>query len=214
MTRAIAIALLFAVALPLQAAEEWTPLFNGKDLEGWKADNPAKFKVEDGCLVGFQEDGKGANIYTTKEYDNFELRFTYKVKWPANSGVWFRTRYQFDILKYKRPKTFSGAFYYPGCKGTFAWVNLDESLENQDGWNNGQVYANGNTIMFWLNGRKLGEKTLEEGKDKIIPKGKIGLQVHGGGGFKGMQIIPKSLELRPLKPGDEPSAPVAPEPKK
>jgi len=209
MTRTVVVALLLAaVAMPLAAAEEWTPLFNGKDLTGWKADNPAKFKVEDGALIGFQEDGKGANIYTTKEYDNFELRFVYKVKWPANSGVWFRTRYQFDILKYKRPKTFSGAFYYPGCKGTFAWVNLDESLEDQTGWNSGQIYANGNTIAFWLNGKKMGEKTLEKGTDTIIPKGKIGLQVHPGGGFKGMQIAIKTMEIRMLKEGDEPTPPV------
>jgi hypothetical protein len=210
MFRIIAIALLLAtVAVPFASAEEWTPLFNGKDLTGWEADNPAKFKVEDGVLIGFQEDGKGANIYTEKEYDNFELRFTYKVKWPANSGLWFRTRYQFDILKHKRPKTFSGAFYYPGCKGTFAWVNLDEGLEDQTGWNDAQVYANGNTVAFWLNGKMLGEKTLEDGKDKIIPKGKIGLQVHGGNQFKGMQIALKSIEIRMLKGGDKPTPPKA-----
>src|SRR5512136_2332162 len=85
------------------AAEGWAPLFNGKDLEGWKANDPSRFKVEDGCLVGFQDDGKGADIYTTQPFDNFELRFTYKVKWPANSGVWYRDRYQFDILKYTSP---------------------------------------------------------------------------------------------------------------
>ena len=206
MFRTIAVALLLAaVVVPLAAAEEWTPLFNGNDLTGWKADNPAKFKVEDGQLIGFQEDGKGANIYTEKEYDNFELRFTYKVKWPANSGLWFRTRYQFDILKHPRPKTFSGAFYYPGCKGTFAFTNLDESLENRDGWNEAQVYANGDHIILWLNGTKLGEV-----HDKSFAKGKIGLQVHGGGGFKGMRIDIKRIEIRPLKPGDKPTPPPAP----
>jgi hypothetical protein len=184
------------------AAEEWKPLFNGKDLTGWKAGDPSKFKVEDGCLVGFQEDGRGADIFTTERFDNFELRFTYKVKWPANSGIWFRDRYQFDILKYQRPKTFSGALYFPGCKTTFAFVNLDESLENRDDWNEAQVYANGDHIIFWLNGTKLGEV-----HDKTFAKGRVGIQVHGGGGFKGMQIVIKRIEIRALKPGDEPTAP-------
>ncbi|MFW6164255.1 MAG: 3-keto-disaccharide hydrolase, partial [Planctomycetota bacterium] len=161
-------------------AEEWRPLFNGKDLEGWKATDASKFKVEDGCLVGFQEDGKGADIFTTERFEDFELRFTYRVKWPANSGVWFRDRYQFDILKWKRPKTFSGALYYPGCKGTFAFKNLNESLEKRDGWNHAQVYANGDHIIFWLNGRKIGET-----HDQTFDKGRIGVQVHGGGHFKG-----------------------------
>lgn len=186
------------------AGEEWKPLFNGKDLEGWKANDPAKFKVEDGCLVGFQEDGKGADIFTTEAFDNFELRFTYKVKWPANSGIWFRDRYQFDILKWTNPKTFSGAFY-PGAKSTFAFVNLDESLENRDGWNEGQVYANGDHIIFWLNGKQLGEV-----HDARSAKGRVGIQVHGGDGFKGMQIILKRIELRPLKEGDKPTLPTAP----
>jgi len=184
------------------AAGEWTPLFNGKDLTGWKANNPAKFKVEDGCLVGFQEDGKGADMFTTEQFDNFELRFIYKVKWPVNSGIWFRDRYQFDILKHQRPKTFSGAFESPDGKGTFAFTNLDESLENRDGWNEAQVYANGDHIILWLNGTKLGEV-----HDKSFAKGRVGIQVHGGGGFKGMEIRIKKIEIRPLKPGDEPTPP-------
>ncbi len=186
------------------AAGDWTPLFNGKDLTGWKANNPSKYKVEDGCLVGFQEDGKGADIFTTGQFDNFELRFTYKVKWPANSGIWFRDRYQFDILKYQRPKTFSGALYYPGCKGTFAIKNLDESLENRDGWNEGLVYANGDHLILWLNGTKVGEC-----RDKSFAKGRVGIQVHGGNGFKGMRIDLKRIEIRPLEPGDKPTPPQA-----
>ena len=185
------------------AGEEWTPLFNGKDLEGWGKADPTKFKVEDGCLVGTQDDGKGADFFTTASFDNFVLRFTYKVKWPANSGIWFRDRYQFDILKYTNPKTFSGAFY-PGTKSTFAFVNLDESIENRDGWNEGQIYANGDHIIFWLNGKQLGEV-----HDKRTAKGRFGIQVHGGD-FKGMQIIIKKMELRPLKEGDKPTPPAAP----
>lgn len=185
------------------AGEEWIPLFNGKDLEGWGKADPTKFRVEDGCILGTQDDGKGADLFTTAVFDNFELRFTYKVKWPANSGIWFRDRYQFDILKWTNPKTFSGAFY-PGVKSTFAFVNLDESIENRDGWNEGQVYANGDHIIFWLNGRQIGET-----RDTRSAKGRIGIQVHGGA-FKGMEIRIKRLELRPLKEGDKPTPPPAP----
>ncbi len=205
MNRTFGAGIVCALALAVGAqAAEWTPLFNGENLEGWKATNPAKFKVEDGCLVGFQNDGKGADIFTTESFEDFELRFTYKVKWPANSGVWFRDRYQFDILKYKRPKTFSGALYYPGCKGTFAFVNPDESIEKRDGWNQGQVYANGDHIIFWLNGKKIGET-----RDKTFDKGRIGVQVHGGGHAKGMEIRLKSIEIRKLQPGDQPTPPEA-----
>ncbi len=194
---------LWGVAAVALAAEGWTPLFNGKDLSGWKTRDPSKFRVENGCLVGSQDDGRGADLFTTKSWDNFELRFTYRVKWPANSGVWFRDRYQFDILKWKRPVAYSGTLYCPGKM--FITRNLDESLENRDGWNEGQIYANGDHIILWLNGKKVGEC-----HDKTHTRGRIGIQVHGGGVFKGMRVEFKRIEIRPLKPGEPPSPPVKP----
>lgn len=191
---------LLGVAL---GGEGWRPLFNGKDFEGWSKPDPTKFKIEDGCLVGFQDDGKGADLFTTEVFDNFELRFTYKVKWPANSGIWYRNGYQFDILKWTSPKTFSGALY-PGTNSTFGFVNLDESIENRDDWNEGQVYANGDHLIHWLNGKQIGEV-----HDKRFAKGRIGIQVHGGP-FKGMEIRIKRIEIRPLKEGEPPTPPLAP----
>ena len=51
----------FLSAPILFAEAEWEPLFNGKNLSGWTATDPKKFKVEDGLLIGFQNDGKGAD---------------------------------------------------------------------------------------------------------------------------------------------------------
>jgi len=188
-----------ALAVAALAGEEWTPLFNGKDLEGWKATG-GKWTVEDGCLLGQQDNGKVGDLWTTKEFDNFELRFTYKVVWPANSGIWYRgTSYQFDILKYKSPLAYSGSLYCPACRTTFIFVNLDESLENRDGWNEGRVYANGDHLIHWLNGKQVGEC-----HDKTGAKGKIGIQIHGGDFGGGMKIFLKKIELRPLKEGDPP----------
>jgi len=200
----VALCVMWGLAAVASAAGDWKPVFNGKDLEGWKNPDPTRFLVRDGCLVGTQTDGKGADMFTTDTFENFELRFTYKVKWPANSGVWYRDRYQFDILKYTNPKTFSGALY-PGPKSTFGFVNLDESIENRDGWNEAQVYANGDHLVHWLNGKQIGEI-----HDTRSAKGRIGLQVHGGGGFKGMEIIIQKMEVRTLGPDDKPTPPAAP----
>lgn len=190
-----------------QPAVGFKPLFNGKDLTGWKADDSTRFKVENGQIIGFQNDGKGANLFTEERFENFELRFSYKIKWPANSGIWFRDHYQFDLLKYKAPKTFSGAFYYPKCPDTFVWTNPDEGLEKQNDWNDARIYANGNRIIFWLNGHLLGDQTLDPETSRIFPEGRIGLQVHGGNGFKGMEIALRSIEIRPLQPDEQPVLP-------
>jgi hypothetical protein len=215
---AAALAVLGAVAVHgLLAAEEtkppadasaWVPLFNGKDLDGWKADPGAKWTVEDGCIVGQQDNGKVSDLWTTKEYDNFELRFAYKAVWPCNSGVWYRGAiYQFDILEWKDPVTYSGTLY---CSGKmFIFKQPDKSLENRDGWNEGQVYANGKHLIHWLNGKKVGECD-----DDTAAKGKVGIQTHPGDEFKNMKIIVKKIEIRMLKEDDKPTEPATPKTEK
>ena len=176
--------------------EKWTPLFNGKDLTGWRKTGNAVFRVEDGCLVGTQTDGRGGDLETTGEWDNFELRATYRMVWPANSGFWFRydrgRGYQYDVLKWKGPIAYSGSLYCPGK--LFVTRNLDESLEDRDGWNEARIRADGEELVLWLNGTKVGHC-----RDGTLAKGKIGIQVHGGGGFKGMKIVVRKIEIRPLK---------------
>ena len=193
-----------ALALPAFAAGEWIDIFNGKDLTGWKPRGGAKWTVEDGCLVGQQNNGKVGDFYTEKQYDNFELRAKYKMNWPANSGIWFRTNaansrgYQYDILKYTNPIAFSGTLYCPGKM--FITRNLDESLEKKDGWNDARIWANGDHLILWLNGTKTGEC-----HDKTCTAGSIGIQVHGGDQFKNMKITLKDMKLRTLQPGDKPA---------
>ena len=73
------------VAIPLTAGE-WKPLFNGKDLDGWKAiDGPASsWKVEDGLLFC---SGQGSGwLSTAKEYGNYELELEFRVPTNGNSG--------------------------------------------------------------------------------------------------------------------------------
>jgi HEAT repeat protein len=182
-------------------AGPWTPLFDGKSLAGWSATGDAVFKVEDGCLVGTQTSGRGGDLWHEGEFDNFELRFTYRMVWPGNSGIWFRhggkNGYQYDLLKYKDPVAFSGTLY---CHGKmFLTRNLDESLENRDGWNEARLRAVGNDLTLWLNDTEVGHV-----QDSTLAKGRFGIQVHGGDNFKGMKIIVRKMEVRTLTRRAEP----------
>ena len=206
---AVALVLMGAYGAPAEEktkpgqAEGFVSLFNGKDTTGWTATG-AEWLVRDGCLVGTQTDGQGGDLTHEKEWDNFDLRVTYRVKWPANSGIWFRfdkgNGYQFDILKYKNPVAFSGSLFCPGKM--FITKNLNEAIENRDGWNEARIWAVGDRIIMWLNGKR-----VSDCRDKTHTKGKIGFQVHGGNEVKGMEIVLQKIAVRALK-ADEPAPPM------
>jgi hypothetical protein len=145
-------ALCVCAGLAAVRAEEpkWTPLFNGLDLTGWKQQGKGEFRVEDGCLVGTQTDGQGGDLFTTNTWRNLEIRFAYKMKWPGNSGLWFRDQYQFDILQYANPVAFSGTLYCPSKM--FLFRNTDAAREQRDGWNQARILAYGDHLAMWLNG--------------------------------------------------------------
>src|SRR5947209_17914656 len=67
------------------------PLFNGKDLTGWKVNKGGKMDVwgaENGLL--FVKGKGGGWLMTEKEYADFELRLEYKLPSKGNSGVALR----------------------------------------------------------------------------------------------------------------------------
>ena len=77
----------------------WTnpePLFNGKDLTGWEAFNPANnhWVVKDGVLVN---EAKGSNLKTTRKFDDFKLHVEYNCPDNGNSGIFLRGRYEVQV---------------------------------------------------------------------------------------------------------------------
>ena len=72
------------------AADEWKPLFNGKDLTGWQPIGGAatSWHVEDDML--YCSGGGGGWLSTDKEYANFELELEFRLPPGGNSGVFLR----------------------------------------------------------------------------------------------------------------------------
>jgi len=133
---------------------------------------------------------------TEKEYGDFELELSYKVVWPANSGVWFRYQapdksYQADILEFNEPEAYSGTIYCPAKM--FLAVNKDKKLEKREDWNTLKISAKGDHLVVTLNGVVTGDV-----HDASYPKGKIGFQVHPGEEFKNMKITVKDARIRTL----------------
>jgi len=89
-----------APALTRSAPKTWTspePLFNGKDLEGWEPiGNPANshWVVKDGLLVNQDH---GANLKSTRTFDDFKVHFEVNCPEGGNSGFYLRGRYEVQI---------------------------------------------------------------------------------------------------------------------
>ena len=67
---------------------EFKPLFNGKDLAGWTGATNT-FEVVDGTLVA--KKGAHGNMFTDDKYDNFVVRFEFKLPPGGNNGLALRS---------------------------------------------------------------------------------------------------------------------------
>ncbi len=77
--------------------EGFQPIFNGRNLQGWRADpdtGPMTWQVKNGVIHGEgQEDRLAYLVYAGNEdLSNFELKFRYRMVTKGNSGVEVRTR--------------------------------------------------------------------------------------------------------------------------
>ncbi|MDX2151637.1 MAG: DUF1080 domain-containing protein [Bryobacteraceae bacterium] len=83
---------LFLLALaPLMCCAEFRPLFNGRNLEGWVHEGPRmSFSAEKGELVVSGRGNPPNWLRTAAEYEDFRLRFEYKLEEWAEAGVYLR----------------------------------------------------------------------------------------------------------------------------
>ena len=122
------------------APKAWTtpePIFNGKNLDGWEpVGNAANshWKVEGGMLVN---EAKGANLKTTRKFEDFKLHFEVNVPDRGNSGFFLRGRYEIQLeyepLSSNPPERRIGSVYgritpkdMPRRPGT--WETFDVTL--------------------------------------------------------------------------------------
>ncbi len=173
-------------------------LFDGKTLSGWKtivAADRALWKVENGNITGGNgRDKVKSNTYlcTEKEFENFELRFLFRLSGnPStgmiNSGVQYRSTIKDgDIIGYQADigNGYWGDIYDEHRRGQLVAGDLSvlTKLLKEDGWNSYIVRVIGNRHELYINGVKTADY-IE--KDAGIPsRGVIGFQLHSGGAAK------------------------------
>ena len=192
---------------------DWISLFDGKTLEGWRGyngiDMQGVWTAENGVLQlePKSPDGPQVNIITEAQFDDFDLRFEWKVEAGTNSGVMFHVgegppkpyltgpEYQIlDNLGFRNgkglpvtPKEYTASHYAIEPAATNETKPIGE-------WNSSRIVVKGNHVEYWLNEVKTAEYEMHSpewnaqvanSKFKkwehyaTLGKGHIGLQDHG-----------------------------------
>lgn len=177
--------------------EGFKPLFNGKDLAGWKIrGGTCQFKAEEGVIIGTCVPGSQSTYLCTDREDFTDFLFTCDIKWEVdgNTGVMFRAKRkenkdggelvfgpQAEMEGFARERGWSGGIYGQSCGGYFypLWLQSHEKARNsldKEKWNRLTISAKGNTVKTWVNGVPAAH-WQDEG---TYPSGYFGLQIHKG----------------------------------
>jgi len=188
------ITLVLPPSAPAQSSGAWVPLFNGKDLTGWKNNGEEKWVAEDGTILGESTAAKYGYLTTEKSYKNFNLRLRFKPEAGGNSGVFFHSRIvgidpqhgpdiegmQVEVDPNVGKHT--GGLYESGGRAWIVRPTADGEQALKPGeWNLLEISVHGNHIVTRLNGVQIVDFTDPAPR---YTDGVIGLQLHTGGGVK------------------------------
>ncbi len=203
----------------------WIQLFDGKDLKGWRGykkpdATTTRWKVENGLLTVPQTgagDTKGQqDIITEATFDQFDLRWEWKISQGGNSGVKYfvledqpaAIGHEYQLIDDERhpdakigPHRQTAAFYdvFPAH---------DRPIKTAGEWNTSEVIVKGKHVTHILNGKTVLEYDLDspelaaavaKSKFKDIARfghpqnGHILVQDHGD------QVWYRKIEIKRLK---------------
>lgn len=182
------------------SAQEFRPLFNGKDLSGWVTPaDPALFAVEGGEIVGRTKGDLKKNefLVTDRAYGDFHLKAKVKLG-SGNSGIQFRSK-RADDGAVSGPQAdvadaYWGLLYEERGRGILERFPEAEAAKivRKGGWNDMEVIAKGDHVVITLNGTKV----IDRHDPEFASEGVIALQVHVG---PAMEVRFKDLEIQELK---------------
>lgn len=147
--------------------EGWELLFNGENLDKWHLYNSPNFKgawfVDQGQIRANPDDiGERADLISDKAYENYELKFEWKLAKEGNSGVFvnvfehdtlataWMTGPEYQLLEDSHPDM-DKPLKRAGCLYGFTpqknFVNTKKTGE----WNESKIIQNNGLVKFYLN---------------------------------------------------------------
>lgn len=177
-------------------------LFDGKTLDGWRISDPKVGKeqwlVEDGTIIAENKGGAGTDLWTKKDYVDFDLTLEYKtLSDDYDTGVFLRggdPQVQIGISGSLKIDLTACVYAPKDKKGSYP-INKNEEvvkLNKVGEWNTLRIILKGKRIQTYLNGESINDyKSLT-----ISDKGPIGLQIHKG---RKMKVLFRDITVQELK---------------
>ena len=229
-----------ACAQPVaEDAPGFRSLFDGKTLDGWKAADMSYWSVEDGAITGkiTPEHPLKVNLYLIwqgGEMADFELKMRHRLSGSKglNGGYQFRSKElpNHDVAGYQMDNNLDTDWrvrlYDEHGRHTLA-MRGNRVVYGADGqatttpiagargpapfrledWNEYHLVCVGPRLTLYVNDRLVAEVIDNDPKQQDL-RGILGLQLHSGPPTLAQF---KDIRCRPLKPGDTPTVPAAPE---
>lgn len=186
-----------------EAADEdgWVSLIPEEGFDGWSTKDLEKYWTrKDGMIVGENADKKNSDLWTDKEFGDYELIVEYKNDTEMDyydSGIFLRGKsHQVQIgISGSLQVDLTGCIYCPVDKnGAYPQQpreKVKEAHKNGE-WNKLRMVAKGKQITTYLNGVEINDYTAV----KFPDQGKIGLQLHSR---THMNISFRAVKIKELK---------------
>lgn len=184
-----------------EIADGWELLFDGKTLDGWRGiarnDIPdGHWKIEDNSIrkigsgeVPIMADGqplKGGDLLTNQTFNNFELKFEWKISEGGNSGIKYNVIEEVSI---NRESTNAFGYEYqvldddnhndnvnPTHRASSLYDMIEAKGKNTKPvgeYNTAKIVFNKNHGEHWLNGKKVVEYDIDTPEfEEIFQKSK------------------------------------------
>ncbi len=181
-----------------EISEGFESLFNGKNLDGWQG-NKTDYFAKDGEMVVNPARGGHGNIFTEKEYSDFNFRFDFQLTPGANNGLGIRAPLEGDAayegmelqILDNTAAIYANLQEYQYHGSVYGVIAAKRGFLNPVGeWNSEEVIVKGSKVKVILNGTVILDGDIAEASKNgtldhknhpglLREKGYIGFLGHG-----------------------------------
>ena len=198
--------LIICGAFPLHAQDGWVSLFNGKNLDGWKAGvNASSFSIVDGAI---QIAGPRSHLFyegpvKNHMFKNFEFKAKVMTKPGSNSGIFIHTAYQEDGWPSKgyEVQVNNSHTDWKRTGSLYNVMDVKETYVKDNEWYTEYIKVEGKHITIMINDKVVVDyeetdvdKREGDMKTKMLSSGTFALQAHDPKSV----VLYKDIMVKPL----------------